>query len=87
MVVILTVAEDDPAGTVTLAGTLATAGLSLLNETRTPPWGAGPFKETVAVTSDPPITEVGVMLIPASVGVGSTMILLDTELCVPLEST
>jgi hypothetical protein len=41
VVVMETWTEFAPAGMVTLAGTLATDGLSLTKETWMPPWGAG----------------------------------------------
>jgi hypothetical protein len=50
-----------PAGTLTVAGTLATFGCDELKFTKTPPAGAGPFKVTVPVTTfvELPWTEVG----------------------------
>jgi hypothetical protein len=47
---------DAPSGTVTVAGTLA-AGLSLLTVSISPPTGAAPSSETVAVVVVPPVTE------------------------------
>src|SRR4051795_3516428 len=43
-----------PAGTVTLAGTVAAAGLSLVRETVKPPAEADAFSVTVAVAGSPP---------------------------------
>jgi hypothetical protein len=47
-----------PAGTVTLAGTLATAGLLLDSDTTSPPEGAAAVNVTVPVTGLPPTTFV-----------------------------
>jgi hypothetical protein len=57
--VTLKVADVDPAGTVTLAGTVATAVLLLVSTTEAPPVGAAPFKRTVPVELLPPTTLVG----------------------------
>src|SRR3989454_10979359 len=48
-----------PAGTVTLAGTVAAAVLSLDSETCAPPAGAGPSSVAVPVEVLPPVTVVG----------------------------
>ena len=45
-----------PAGTVTVAGTLATDGSLLVTETVMPPAGAGPFKMIWPVVGFPPVT-------------------------------
>jgi hypothetical protein len=52
------VALLDPAGTVTLAGTVAAAVLLLDNETSRPPDGAAEVRVTVPVTGLPPVTVV-----------------------------
>lgn len=52
------VALDAPAGTVTLAGRVATAVLLDESETTTPPAGAAPARVTVASTGVPPSTMV-----------------------------
>ena len=55
---------ESPEITVTSAGT--TAMPSLESVTATPPFGAGPFNVTVAVTFDPPTTVDGLTVIDAS---------------------
>jgi hypothetical protein len=68
MVVTVNVALVAPPGTVTLAGTMAAAGLPLLRETTAPPVGAGPLSMTPPVDGDPPVTLVGVSVSEVSVG-------------------
>jgi len=51
-----------PAGTVTLAGTVATAELLLESATVPPPAGAEPLRVTVPVEAVPPVTLVGLRL-------------------------
>ena len=58
MVVMVNVAEDWPAGTVTEAGTTAFEVL-LVRVTVVPPDAAGPFRVTVPVALVPPLTVVG----------------------------
>jgi hypothetical protein len=58
-----------PAGTVTLAGTLA-ALLLLLSRTCAPPAGAGPLSVTVPVEEVPPITLAGLSVSDETVGRG-----------------
>ena len=58
-VVTMNVAELPPAGTVTLAGTLATEGLLLDSATAFPPAGAGPLRVTVPVEELPAFTVEG----------------------------
>jgi len=48
-----------PTGTVTLAGTAATAGLLLESGTRAPPVGAAPLRVTVPVDGFPPTRSLG----------------------------
>jgi hypothetical protein len=48
-----------PAGTVTLDGTVATAGLLLMSVTTAPPAGAGPLKLTRPSAEEPPRTQLG----------------------------
>lgn len=75
-VVIVKFTCDAPAGTVTLAGTLAAALVSD-NETTAPPLGATPSNTTVPVDVAPPLTVVGLMLI-ADNAAGVTVRLVPT---------
>ena len=59
LVVTVKLALEPPAGTVTLAGTVATPVLLLERETTAPPLGAGPLRITVPVEDVPPVTLVG----------------------------
>src|SRR3954469_2982081 len=59
LVVTAKLAPVAPAGTLTLAGTCATAVLLLLSETVARPVGAGPLKVAVPVDELPPFTLVG----------------------------
>ena len=59
LVVTVNVTLVAPTGTVTLAGTVAAAVLSLDSVTCAPPAGAGPFSVTVPVELLPPVTVVG----------------------------
>lgn len=61
-VVTVTVALVAPAGTVTLAGTVATAVLLLESVTSAPPDGAAAVNVTVPVEELPPTTDVGLTL-------------------------
>jgi hypothetical protein len=67
VVVIVNVALVEPAGTVTLAGTVA-AALPEVRLTDIPPVGAGPVKVTVPVDDVPPMTAVGFKLTPDTIG-------------------
>src|SRR5215210_6635915 len=51
-----------PAATVTLAGTVATAVLLLMRDTRAPPVGAPVVSVTIPVDELPPVTDVGFTL-------------------------
>ncbi len=59
VVVMEKVALVAPAGTVTLAGAVATAVLLLESVTTAPPLGAGPLRVTVPCEESPPTTLVG----------------------------
>src|ERR1051325_2700015 len=59
-----------PAATETVAGTWATAGLSLLNVTRPPPTGAGMTSSTVPRMGLPPIPDNG--FTPSAKRIGAT---------------
>jgi len=58
-VVIVKLALVAPAGTVTLAGTLAALGRLLVNDTTLPPAGAAAGSVTVPVDGLPPVTLLG----------------------------
>ena len=58
-VVTVNIAVVVPAGTVTLAGTVATAVLLLARVRTAPPLGAGPLSVTLPEEADPPLTLVG----------------------------
>ena len=68
LVLTVNVALLTPAATVTLAGTVAAAVLSLESETTAPPLGAGPLRVTVPVEGDPPVTLIGLSAIEESAG-------------------
>lgn len=59
-----------PAGTVTLAGTLAVPGLLLESMIWAPPAGAGPLSFTVPVEELPPVTLEGLSVSEERVGSG-----------------
>ena len=62
LVLIVNVAVVEPAGMVTLAGTVATAVLLLDRFTVVPPVGATVFNVTVPVEGFPPVTTAGFRL-------------------------
>jgi hypothetical protein len=68
-----------PSTTITLAGTVA-AALSLERVATAPPDGAGPFKVTVPVEDDPPVTLVGFRETTESIG----GLIVRVAVCVPL---
>src|SRR5206468_2913567 len=59
-----------PAGTVTLAGTVAAAVKLLASVTTMPPAGAAPLRVTVPVEEFPPVTLVGLSVSVESVTAG-----------------
>src|SRR5438309_594148 len=70
VVAAVNVALVAPAGTITVAGTLAMAVLLLVSETTLPPGGAGAFKLAVPVEDDPPTTLAGLKLSELRAGLG-----------------
>jgi len=72
LVVTVKVALVAPAGTVTLPGTEATAGMLLKRETAAPPLGASPFNVAVPIAAVPPVTLVTLRANEESTG-GSTV--------------
>ena len=66
-VVIVNTAAVAPSRTVTFAGTPATVSCELVVVITNPPTGAGLVRVTVAVLVRPPLTEVGLRLIDATV--------------------
>lgn len=67
VVVTVNVLLVDPAGIVTLDGTVATPVLLLESTTTTPPTGAGPLSATVPVEESRPFTRVGFNVSASSV--------------------
>ena len=61
-----------PAGTVTLAATVAAVVLLEDSVTTVPPAGAGPFSVIVPVLDVPPFTDVGFSTTEIGAGVGVT---------------
>jgi len=74
-----------PAGTVTLAGTAATAALLLDSATTAPPAGAAALSVTVPVDALPPVTLVGWRLSSVSDGAGVTVSWTDRVVPPPVE--
>lgn len=62
------VPELDPAGTVSVEGTVATVALLEERVIGNPPVGAGPLRVTVAWESAPEVTEVGLRVRAVRVG-------------------
>jgi hypothetical protein len=67
------VALIDPAATVTLGGTWATAVLLLVSVTTAPPVGAAPLSVTVPIELDPPTTLVGLRDTAEILSTGATV--------------
>jgi hypothetical protein len=74
-VVIGKVALAEPAGTVTVAGTVAADVLLLCRLTDTPPVGATPVRLTVPVEPLPPTTELGFLVTDDKVGAFTVRVL------------
>ena len=70
LVVTLKLADVAPAGTMMLAGTVATFVLLLTRLITAPPEGAGTLRVTVPVEAKPPLTLVGLRVIALSPGTG-----------------
>ena len=68
LVVTLKLADVAPAGTMMLAGTVATFGLLLTRVITAPPEGAGALNVTVPVEARPPLTLVGLRVNELSTG-------------------
>ena len=73
-VVTVKVAEVEPLGTVTLAGTVAADVGALESVTRIPPEGAAAVRLTVPVTGLPPTMLVGFTVTEASAGGAALMV-------------
>jgi len=74
LVLTVNVALLVPAGTVTLAATVAAAVLLLVRLTTAPPLGAGPLSITVPVEGFPPVTLVGFRLTEERVAGGGVTV-------------
>ena len=68
LVVTLKLADVAPAGTMMLAGTMATLVLLMIRVTTAPPEGAGALSVTVPVEAEPPLTLVGLRVNALSAG-------------------
>src|SRR6266852_3248240 len=84
LVLIAKVAEEVPAATVTVAGTVATPVLLLDRLTTAPPAGAFPANVTVPCEDDPPVTVAGFAVKVLSAGVTVSVALCVAVLYVAL---
>ena len=82
LVLTVKVAAVSPGAIVTLAGTVATAVLSLDRLTTAPPVGAVPLNITVPVDGVSPVTAVGFKVTDATVTTGGLTV--SAALAVPL---
>ena len=84
-VVTVKLAEVCPPGTLTMPGTVATAGLLVASVTEIPPAGAGELRNTLPVAFVPPLTLVGVIVIDWRRGgaFGSALTLTKMDLVTP----
>jgi hypothetical protein len=73
------VALVEPAGIVTLCGSVAADVLPLTSVTIAPPVGARPFNVAVPVELPPPVTEVGFTPIEDSVGAFTVRVAVNAE--------
>jgi hypothetical protein len=76
------VAPVAPAGTVSLAGTVATAVSLLERDTVAPPLGAVALSVTAPVAGEPPVTVVGFSDKDVSVGPGAAGVTVNEAVCV-----
>lgn len=83
VVAILNVVEMAPPGTVTVAGTVALAGLLLLRLTVIPPGGATLVNVTVPTELVPPITVDGFSATDESAGGGAGLTVMVADLFTP----
>lgn len=76
VVVISKLIELEPAGTVTLAGTMAREGRLLVSATFKPPRGAGPVRAIVPVAVPPPCSEEGLTVnTDSATGIGGLTVM------------
>ena len=78
-VVIVNVSEVDPAGTVTLAGTLAALVFELLSDTTAPPEGAAVVRVTVPVPDCPLVVVLELTVTPLSAAEAACGLMVTTN--------